>query len=103
MEGVIPLFLLCGTEGQIYIISEFIGELWMRTLHDYKKIKLECKRAFRRSEKSMRNVTKQYSVSKETGINESGFDELARNSKRRHIDHSPYKTIDFFDPVKLKR
>ncbi|AJU46283.1 CIC_collapsed_G0014590.mRNA.1.CDS.1 [Saccharomyces cerevisiae] len=103
LEGVIPLFLLCGTEGQIYIISEFIGELWMRTLHDYKKIKLECKRAFRRSEKSMRNVTKQYSVSKETGINESGFDELARNSKRRHIDHSPYKTIDFFDPVKLKR
>ncbi|QHS72756.1 uncharacterized protein SPAR_E00450 [Saccharomyces paradoxus] len=103
LEGVIPLFVLCGTEGQIYIISEFIGELWMRTLHNYKTVKLEHERAIRRPGTNMRNVTKRYSASKETGINESGFDELARNLKRRHIDHPPYKTIDFFDPLKLKR
>ncbi|CAI4038441.1 hypothetical protein SMKI_05G0510 [Saccharomyces mikatae IFO 1815] len=103
LEGIIPLFMLCGTNGQIYIVSEIVGELWMRKLQNHKRFRLEEERTALESETNMQNTTRDCSMSMEIGINESGFDELARNSKRRHIDHLAYNTIDFFDPVKLKR
>ncbi|CAI4060829.1 hypothetical protein SUVZ_05G0460 [Saccharomyces uvarum] len=103
LEGVLPLFMICGTKGQIYIVSELFSESWMRSLRHYQKIKLNDERKALDSGTNMRNVSGHYTVKDEPGINNSGFDELERNLKRRRVNHLPYKTIDFFDPVILRK
>ncbi|CAI1943242.1 hypothetical protein SEUBUCD646_0E00550 [Saccharomyces eubayanus] len=103
LEGVLPLFMICGTKGQIYIVSELFNESWMRSLRHYKKIKLNDERKALDSETNMRNVSGQYAVSTGPGINSSGFEGLGRNLKRRRVNYLPFKTIDFFDPAILRK
>lgn len=103
LKGVLPLFMLCGTQGQVYIVSELVNDLWMGPLHYCETVGIKNGGVAPNSEASMRNATRQYTVNNETGINESGFDEMGKSLKRRHIDHLPHRTIGFFDPAKLKR